>query len=228
MTIRYDAKTIVIAAVALVLAAGLGYWGYTAYKTRELRAGIAVLVKDAGGRLRDALGAEAGPAPANHEQLAKTLDEHAAAVEKLAERLNRLELGRDRAFSDDADSLLVTIREILRRQASIHRLYLLHTESLQTLRDHMRADNRTGAWVRQAVRTKERAEKDFRDYRLVVASYATVLGSFPVAQKRVASHVGPAPLVEEALIGKARERALETAMQAEVEMEKVRRLVGPK
>ena len=130
--------------------------------------------------------------------------------------------------SDDADSLLVSVREILRRQAAIHRFYQLHVDSLQALRDHMRADNRTGAWVQQAVRVKERVEKDFRDYRLAVATYATQLGSFPAAQKKVAARVDPAPLVDEGLIKKAREQVLENAARANAEMEKMRALLAPK
>jgi hypothetical protein len=178
--------------------------------------------------MRDALSIEAGPAAADLEQTARKLDEHSAAVEKLFERFKRLELERDRPFSDDADSHLVTVREIFRKQAASHRFYQLHTDSLQALRDHMRSDDHTGAWVKQAVRAKERAEKDFRDYRLAVAAYATLLGSLPISQKKIERYVEPAALMDEVTLGKARERALETAKQAAVEMEKVRQLAAPK
>jgi hypothetical protein len=221
-------RTLVIAIVAVVLAAGLGYWGYSAYKKRELRGGIAELLKDAGGRMREALTAETGPAPASQEEFARKLDEHIAAVEKLQTRFNQLGASRDRVLADDADNLLVGLREILRRQAASHRLYQLHVDSLQALHDHMRADNRTGAWVQQAVRAKERAEKDFRDYRLAVAAFATQLGALPAAQKKVGAHVDPAPLLDEGLIRKAREQALENAARANAEMEKMRAMLAPK
>lgn len=227
MGTRYSAKTLVIAAVLLALAAGLLYWGYNAYKLRELRSAVSAIVKDAGGRLREGLNLE-GASAADRLQVAKQHDELAAALDKLTVQLKQLPAERDRALMDNADSHLITIREILRKRAASNRLYVLHTESLGSLQDHMRADNRTGAWVKQAVSAKERAEKDFRDYRLAVATYATLLGTLGSSQKKLAPRVGPGVLVEEDLFVKARDRAVETTNQAAAEMEKVRRLAAPK
>ena len=225
---RYDPKTLGIAAVALVLAAALLSWGYGAYKTRDLRSTVSAGLSDAGGRLRETLTLEPGPASAERLSLAKKLDDHAAAVNRHIEQMKQMPTERDRAFTDDADGYLVTVREIIRRRAAINRLYVLHTESLAALRGHMRMDNRTSAWVQQAVRAKERAEKDFRDYRIAVEAYGALLDTLPPSQKKIAAHVTPAALADEALLTTARERELQGVKRADAEMEKVRRLAAPK
>ena len=228
MSVRYDAKTLAIAAGALVLAVVILSWGYGAYKTQDLRSTVTTNLSDAGGRLRETLSVETGPAAEERLQLAKKLEGHAAAVDQHIERLKQLQAERDRTLADDADSYLVTVREIIRRRGAINRLYVQHTESLGALRQHMRADNRTGAWVQQAVRLKEKAEKDFRDYTLTVSAYDTLLAGLPASQKKIAVNAGASALAEDALIAKARERELETAKRAEAEMEKVRKMAAPK
>jgi hypothetical protein len=44
----------------------------------------------------------------------------------------------------------------------------------------------------------------------------------------VGAHVDPAPLLDEGLIRKAREQALENAARANAEMEKMRAMLAPK
>ncbi len=218
---------IVIVAVALVAAAALGYWGYGVHKKRELHGAVGAILKGASANLREALALEA-TAPAERMKLAQQLDAFAVATEKSAGQLKRLQVERDLALVDSADGHLVTLREIFRKRAAANRLHVLHTESLAALQDHMRADNRTGGWVQQAVRAKERAERDFREYRLAVATYGTLLGTLPGSQKRIAAYVGADALVEDVLIVKARERAIETARQATEDMERARKLAAPK
>src|SRR5688572_24147238 len=221
-------KSLVIVAVALVVAAVLGYWGYGAYQKRELHSVLRASVTAAGTQLREALALEAGPAPAEHLKAAQRIDAFAASADQAVERMKSLPVSRDYALADIVDGHLVTAREILRKGGSIHRLYALHTESLGALQDHMRSDNRSGAWVKQAVSAKERAEKDFRDYRIAVDTYNQLLDALPASQKRIASFAGADALVDNALIAKARSHALASAEQAAAEMEKVRRLAGPK
>ncbi len=212
------------AAIALIAVVALGYWGYSSYMKRELRAAVAVLLKDAGGQLGLAINIEAGPPVMDPLQAATKLDGHVAAIDKTIMQFKRLDLAWDRAFTDGADSYLMTARDVIAKQAASHRLFLLHRESLQLLRDQMRADNRTGPWVQTALRAKALAEKDFRNYRLAAAAYGTLLGSFPALQKRISGYVEPSVLIEEGLLAKARERALEASARAAAEMEKVRQL----
>lgn len=225
---RPSIRTIAIAAAALAAVIALGYWGYGVYKKRALHNAVSAILKDAGGALRESLSLEPGPASADRLQLAKKLEEHAVAMDKSIGQLKRLPVERDFMLADDAENHLITLREIISKRASANRLYVLHSESLGALQDHMRADNRTGAWVKQAVLAKERAEKDFRDYRLAVATYGTLLGTLTSSQKRIAPYVESAALVDGELLAKARERAIETATQAAAEMEKARQLAAPK
>jgi hypothetical protein len=227
MTARSSNRMIVIAVVAAAVI-GLGYWGYSVYQKRVLHSGISAILKNAGGALRESLTLEPGPTAEDRLQLAKKLEAHAAAMDKSIGELKRLQVERDLMLADDAENYLITLREIISKRSAASRLYVLHTESLAALQDHMRADNRTGAWVKQAVLAKERAEKDFRDYRLAVATYGTLLGTLASTQKKIAPYVDSAALIDEALLAKARERAIETATRAAAEMEKVRQLTAPK
>jgi hypothetical protein len=221
-------KTIAIVLVAVLAAAALGYWGYGAYKTRELRAAVGTILKEAAGHMRDALAVQGGQLPEDRAAPAKKLDGQVAAVDKGMARLKRVQAHRDRGLTDNADGYLVSAREILRAQARMYRAYQRHAQSLDSLRDHMRVDDRRGAWVKMAVRAKERAERDFRDYRLANASYATLLGSFPTTQKKVETAIGSEGLATQDQIDRARAQALAIANEAAEEMEKVRQLVGPK
>ena len=221
-------RTWIIGGVAAVLAVALGIWGYGAYRTHELRKTVSALLVESGGRLRASLEIETGPGPIDRKKAAAQCEEFAVATEKSMAQLKRVDASRDVFLADDADGLLLSTREILRRRATSHRFYLLHDDSLAGLMDHMRADNRTATWVKQAVRAKERAERDFRDYQLAVAAYATLLASFPTTQKKLASRVDPAALIDEGLIARARERALESARKSGEEMEAARKLLAPR
>lgn len=227
MAVRSSMRLVITAIVAAAVIA-LGYWGYNAYQKRTLHNGISAILKTAGETLRESLSLEPGLATADRLPLAKKLEDRAATLDNSIGQLKRLQVERDLQLSDDAENYLITVREIIGKRATANRLYVLHTESLEALQEHMRTDNRTGAWVRQAVLAKERAEKDFRDYRLAVATYGTLLGTLASTQKKIAPFVSSAALVDEALLAKARERAIETAKQAAAEMEKVRQLAAPK
>src|SRR5688572_25126549 len=117
MTIRLDAKTLAIGAVALVVAAVLLYWGYGAHKKRAANQTILALVADTGTRLRDALGIESAPPTTDRMMFVKKLDEHAAAAELNLQKFKRLDTASVQALADSADDYLVTTREILKRQA---------------------------------------------------------------------------------------------------------------
>ena len=228
MTARPSNNRIVITVVLAAAVITLGYWGYSVYQKRVLHSGISAILKNAGAVLRESLALEPGPSTADRLQLAKQLEDHAVTIDKSIGQLKLLQVERDLMLADDAENYLITLREIMSKRATASRLYVLHSESLGALQDHMRADNRTGEWVKQAVLAKERAEKDFRDYRLTVATYGTLLGTLNSTQKKIAPFVDSAALIDEDLLAKARERAIKTATQATAEMEKVRQLTTPK
>ena len=228
MAAAFSTRSVVMIVVAAVAAAGLGYWGYNTYQKRQLRGAVAEALQSAGEMMRDALAVQAGPLPADRAGPAQKLEDHGAAIEKTIAQFKGRQLQHDRELTDAADSYLVTVREIFRMQGRMYRAYQRHTESLDALRDHMRVDDRRGAWVSAAVRAKDRAERDFRDYRLANASYATLLGSLPATQKKIEHAAAREALAAPDQIERARERALAIANEAEVEMEKVRKVVGPK
>ena len=228
MTARPSNNMIVIAVVLAAAVITLGYWGYSVYQKRVLHGEISAILKNAGAALRESLSLEPGPSTADRLQLAKQLEDHAMTMDKSIGQLKRLQVERDLMLADDAENYLITLREIMSKRAAANRLYVLHSESLEALQDHMRADNRTGEWVKQAVLAKERAEKDFRDYRLTVATYGTLLGTLGSTQRKIAPFVESAALIDLDLLAKARERAIETAKQAAAEMDKVRKLAAPK
>ena len=228
MALGTGKRIVVVAVVAAVVAAGLGYWGYHTYKLGVFRSAVAGLLQAASGQMREALGAEAGPAPADRLQLAKKLDEHGAAIDALVVQLKskRMELERDTRLTDAADDYLLTCREMLRRRAASQRAYALLSDSMEALRDQVRAagTDRSANWPSETLRARARAERDFRDYRNTSAAYATLLGQFPTSQKKIAPYVDPAALIDDKLVGAARERSLATAKQLSGEMEKLRQL----
>lgn len=217
-------KTVAIALVSALAASALGYWGYSAHQKRELHKAVVALVTDTSARLRDALNIEAGLPPADPAATVRKLDEHAAAVDRNLTEIKRMDASRNLALADATDSYLLTVREILRYQASSHWFRLGLSESTQALRDHMRADDRSGSWVREAVRAKEQVNTDYRDYRLASDAFRTLLESFPADQAKIAPYVGASPLIDQNLVGTARERALEVSKQAAGEMEKIKQL----
>src|SRR5688572_32253149 len=97
------AKTIVLVLVAAAVVAALGYWGYGAYKTRELRGAVGAVLNDAGARLREALGVETGPPPEDRAVVVKKLESHAAAVDEAIARLKRLP-GRSEEHTSELQS----------------------------------------------------------------------------------------------------------------------------
>ena len=216
--------TVFAVVVVLLLAVGLGVSVYYKKKQRELRNVVAVLLKDAGSRMRDALGIEAAPPTMDRARFLKQVEAHAATAERNYLALRRLDSAWDRALVSAADDYLLTSREILKRQAASHRHRRLLTESALALREHMRVDNRTGAWVTEAVKLKERAEKDYRDYRIAVGAYAKLLDEFPASQEKIARYVQPTLIIENTAINNARHGAREIEKQATTQIEQLRQM----
>jgi hypothetical protein len=212
------AKLIAVA-LCVLIAAAAGWWGYGEHQKRELRKAIVALVADTGARLRRALAATA-----ESPEAARKLEEDAAAADRNLAALKGMNAAREQALADSADDYLLTGREILKRFAHVQRYRRLLSESLQALLDHMRADDHTGAWVQEAVKARERANKDHRDLGLAAGALDQLLQSFPASQKKIAPFVGPTVLIEDSVIEAARARALDAAKQAAAEIEKTRRL----
>jgi hypothetical protein len=227
LLIRSRARTAVIAAVALAAVSSLGYWGLRAYGERALRAAVTVLVTDASVRLRAALEGEAGAQTTDPEAAARALEQRAGEVDAGVAALQRLRAAPDRALVTDADVYLVTARELLRRTASIQRYRAAFAASTQTLRNlAATVDRRSGAWIGQAVAAKERAERDYADYRRAVDAAASLLDSLAEPRARLARRIDPASLIEEGRRAQAAERARTAGKRAAEELEQARRLAA--
>lgn len=214
-------RTYLMAAIVVVVAVGLGYWAYGTQKKSETgKAGMA-LAQLTAGHLQESLSVD--PARPSSETV-QAIGEFAAAAGRNFEALKRLDASGNQPLVDALDDFLLTGREILARQASSFRLRRQFLASAQSLRDHMRADNRTGRWVREAVEHKERVEKDFRDYQSVTEALDKLFESFPVSVARVATRSKAAPLVDAQLIAEARKRSSAALKQATDEVEKIRQI----
>ncbi len=206
-----------------LLVALVGYWGYGEYKKRELPRTVSALVRDASLRLQDALKSDSDATAANPE-IARRLDQHVDAVNGHLLQLRAMDTAAIEAFANAADDYLLTAREIVRRRASDYRYRMALADSTRALHNHMRSDNRTGAWVTQAVQMKERVEVDYRDYRLTTEALAQLLELFSASRAKLAPHVDHAVLAEERAVAAARNRALEALTQATAEVERISQL----
>jgi hypothetical protein len=219
------ARNAAIGVAALVALSTLGYWGFREYGERSLRAAVAALVSDTSARLRDALAGDARAAdPAD---AARRLDEQAGAVEQRLAALHRLRAAPDRALVGAADLYMVTAREVLRRTASSQRYREAFVASTRTLRAlGETAGHRSGAWITQTIAAKERAERDYSDYRGAVDATATLLESLAEPRERLARQVDPSVLIEEKLRVEALARARGAGKRAADALDQARRLAS--
>jgi len=200
-------RTAVFGLIALLLASALGYWGVGAYRKSQQQKAVSALVSDSSGRLEAALALEAEAGGAGSPQTVSKLDEHAQEVDRHVIELHDLGDARNRALASAADEYLLTVRQILRQQAASHRYRLQVTASEGALREHMRAaGRRSGAWIEEAIRIKDRMERNFFDYRVSAEALERLLASYPSARKGLAAQLG-VPLLADEVVADAQRRA---------------------
>src|SRR6266540_1196718 len=220
-------RTTALGLAALVVVSALGYWGVSAYRKSQLQKAVTALVKDSSERLQGALAVETGTAPEDAAQTVVKLDDQAQEVDKHVIELRGTSASPDRALFDAAEEYMLTVRQILRNQAASHRYRIQVSASDRALRDHMRsAKRRSGSWIQEALRAKDRMEKDYFDYRLSASAFSRLLESYPAARKKLALHVGGALLADEAAAANARRRALDSARRLADEVERARQLAA--
>ena len=219
----FRTKTAVLAFAAAGATSAFAYWGYGELRAHQLRDEITTLVTDTSLRMQAALSAQLAPAAA-HPALLRRFYEHAEAVDAHFRKLDGENAAPVADLANAADDYLLTSREILLRWASSQRYRVKLSGSIQVLQDHMRADDRTAAWISAAVRAKEQVEEDYRDYNRAVNALSTLLGTFPAARDRMAPHLDAALLADENVIETARTSALAASALAQHEMEKIRQL----
>lgn len=226
MAIQPDRRIVVIVAVALGVAAALGYWAYGSHKKREYDKSVIRLVADTSARLRDGLNIETAPPTTDRPTFIKRLDEHALTVDRNIQTLKARGSSSNTALADAADDYMVMSREILKRQAETRRRRLGLSENGRMLAEHMRRDDRTGAWVQEAVKAKERVNKEYRDYQLAAEALDKLLGSFTTSQAKILPYVDPKLAIPDAFVGEARRQAREDARLTAAQFEKLQYLAA--
>jgi hypothetical protein len=219
-------RTAVIGIVALLVASALGYWGLNAYRKSQLHRTVGALVTDSSRRLEAALALEKDAAAQSSPQTVGKLDEQAQEVDRHVIELHDLGESADRALVAAADDYLLTVRQILRRQAASHRYRLEVAASDAALREHMRgAGRRSGAWIDEAVREKAVLERHYFDYRVSAEALGRLLASYSSARKGMAAQLS-APLLGDEAVEDARARTETVSKRIAASVEQARQLAA--
>jgi len=219
-------RTTALALAALVVASALGYWGLSAYRKGQLQKAVTALVKDSSELLQAALAVETGAVPEDAAQMVVKLDDQAQEVDKHVIELRGISASPNRALVDAAEEYMLTVRQILRNQAASHRYRIQVSASEQKLRDHMRtAGRRSGAWIDEAIRAKDRMERSYFDYRISVEALERLLASYPGARKKMASQLRVPLLADETVAG-PRKRVLANSRRVADDLERARQLAA--
>src|SRR5438132_1242149 len=148
----------------LVIASALGYWGVSAYRKGQLQRAVTALVQDSSERLQGALAVETEAVHDDTARMVQRLDDQAQEVDKHVIELRGMSASLNPSLVYAAEEYLLTVRQILRNQAASHRYRIQVSASEQALRDHMRtANRRSGNWIKEALRAKERLEQTAKD-----------------------------------------------------------------
>jgi hypothetical protein len=214
------ARVLLAALVTVGAGSVLAYWSAERHEQQEAREDVMWLVRDTSLRLRTALSAEAVDTAVDNNELLRSLYEHAVVVDGHLDKLRTIDAPHASKLISAAHDYLTVSRDILLRRASSQRHRLKLADDLQNLRNHMRADNRTGAWITQAVRAKERVEEVYRDFRVASTALGALLESFPALQARIAPHVEAVVLIDDSLVGDARTRIAATARDTTRELDR--------
>jgi len=220
-------RTSALGLAALLIVSALGYWGVSAYRKGQLQRAVTALVQDSSERLQGALAVETEAVHDDSARMVRRLDDQAQEVDKHVIELRGMSASPNRALVDAAEEYMLTVRQILRNQAASHRYRIQVSASEQALRDHMRtANRRSGNWIKEALRAKDRMEKEYFDYRISVDAFGRLLESYPATRKKLALQVGAGLLVEEAVAANARKRALATSKRVADDVERARQLAA--
>jgi hypothetical protein len=220
-------RTTALGLAALVIASALGYWGVSAYRKGQLQKAVTVLVKDSSERLQGALAVETGAAREDAAQMVGKLDDLAQEVDKHVIELRGISPSPNPALVYAAEEYMLTVRQILRNQAASHRYRIQVSASERALRDHMRtANRRSGTWIQEALRAKDRMEKEYFAYRLSVDAFGRLLESYPTTRSKLALQVSAGLLADEAVADNARKRALANSRRVTDDVERTRQLAA--
>jgi hypothetical protein len=208
---------------ALLLATALGTWGVSAYRKNQLYKAVNALVRDSSERLGEAIALN--PEAATPQTVSK-LDDQAQEVDKHVIELRDMNTSPDRVLAAAAEEYLLTVRQILREQAASHRYGIQVSATAEKLREHMRgAGRRSKGWIDEAVRSKDRMERSYFDYRVSAGALERLLASYPSTRKKMAELLR-VPLLDDDTVAAARKRNLAASKSLAAGVEQVRQLAA--
>ena len=218
-------RTAALGLAAVVLGSAL-YWGAGAYLKAQLQKSVAVLVRDSSERLEAALALETDAATSSSAQTVARLDEQAQEVDKHVIEMRDMNSSRNRELAAAAEDYLLTVRQILRQLAASHRYRVQVSASESALREHMRkSGGRSKAWIDEAIRAKDRMERNYFDYRVSAEALERLLASYPSARGKLAAQLA-APLLADETVESARKRALGSYKRITANVEQARQLAA--
>src|SRR4051794_6988697 len=198
-----------IVAIAVVVAAGLGYFGYVAVQKRSQQQHVKALVADTSEKLRQVLAAKRVP------DLAAPLEAN----------LKQAKAPRDPKLADAAELYIISAREIARRRAEIDRLTRQAAASRQALAAHMaNASHRSTAWMNDAIALKKRVEDDHFNLGVELKALDELLLTLPEAEQKLEPYVGREALVDVSLSAAARKETQAELRRSTDELERARHL----
>jgi hypothetical protein len=219
-------RSTALAVAVLLFASALGYWGVSAYRKGQQQKAVSALVVDASRRLESALALETEASAASGQQTVGKLDEQAQEVDRHVMELHDMGVGLNAALNSAADDYLLTVRQILRQQAASYRYRLQVAASETALREHMgAAGRRSGAWINEAVRMKDRLERNYFDYRVSAEALDRLLAAYPASRKKMVAQLGM-PLLADEAVEDARRRSAATLKRVSASVEQARQLAA--
>jgi len=219
---RNPAFTATVAAVLLIVG-GPGTWYYLETQKETQRARVAVVVGEVTESIGLALSIRGG------EGEAQQLDAMVAEAEGRIAALRNEPKKREAEVFEAAEGYAVDAQRVMRRQGEVVRARAKTAGSQNALMEHMaQAGNRSSEWIAEAVARRQQLEKDYYDFRAAATAYASALDAMPAARKRVADLKLPAPLYDEAALGRVQTRASTDAREAAEGLASIKRLPPPR
>ena len=200
--------TLVVAALGLAIAAGVGYGTHQYMKKRAEERAVVTVVSETTAQLRDVLKA---PSP----EIAGRIDGNLRVARSWSNAY----------MADAAEHYLLGAREIAKRRADAAHHARRFAASRAALASHMyRAGRRDSSWIGTASQLKKQLEGDHFALETSLNALAELLDSLPEAQKRLEPYVAASLTLEDDLRRQARQHALEQVKRATADLERARSL----
>ena len=205
---------IAVGVIVLVLAAIAAYAIHARNQTRTQQQEITALVVGATDQLKDVL------ANGSSDEKLKLADANLAT-------LRTMNVSRQRVLADAAEHYLISTHTIVRAKGDAARLARQAAASRQALAAHI-GTRRNDAWFGNALKLKERVEKDHFDLNLAHKALEDVLAAIYEDVKRLRPLVGADALLDEPARVAARKQAEDESQRAAADLLQARRLVEPR